>query len=602
MSLVDLDDDVVLKIFSFLQIPEILALRQVMSLARKATCRRFYLASCLRIVWTDFCISEILTPGYPFPDVSLESLSPRDLEHLVRRAHGLARRWRTNTLNPRTIGSVQMGTGTAPSAVRFLPGHDGRWLLTISKGIWSIATLWRVDARTGLRKACEWSPRRALIDGFAVNKRPGCAYAAVALSLRFQQDDRQVVQLLRLREEGEDARLEEVLADPLETNFKPTLLDGDILALSDDLTSTIILNWKLGVYATLEQPHEEDSLLTHDNGVLVELARHSILVVRARSIHLFPAPELRPRDRDPLTYRPYASHSFGWVDGVAVQTFRRRRVTAHPLSILIRSECDDPWTTDAHGLDLYTISPNPAAAESDEEGGDDSVTYPAAPYPGSASAQLASPTPSAPAQNPATQSATQSPDTEISPASSPPTSPHSSQSPISLTPHPAPHSPPRIPAARNYPARPPPPAPFLFPPVHAERFHSSRGALRCTDLVLGPCGTAVWVQPPDYASAGLMFGNDDGRSMQNNVPSLNSHEAMMAGAFEGPLRGEEEDGDGDGLKGANGLQGVEGAPLTRHGRVLLQNPSNDWTSLDYDELLGRIAFGSSGGYVKVVQL
>ena len=36
MSLIDLDDDVVLKIFSFLQIPEILALRQVMSLARKA--------------------------------------------------------------------------------------------------------------------------------------------------------------------------------------------------------------------------------------------------------------------------------------------------------------------------------------------------------------------------------------------------------------------------------------------------------------------------------------------------------------------------------------------------------------------------------------
>ena len=68
--------------------------------------------------------------------------------------------------------------------------------------------------------------------------------------------------VMLLREEGEDARLEEVLADPLETNFKPTLLDGDILALSDDLTSTIILNWKLGVYATLEQPHEEDSLLT----------------------------------------------------------------------------------------------------------------------------------------------------------------------------------------------------------------------------------------------------------------------------------------------------------------------------------------------------
>ena len=85
---------------------------------------------------------------------------------------------------------------------------------------------------------------------------------------------RQVVQLLRLREEGEDARLEEVLADPLETNFKPTLLDGDILALSDDLTSTIILNWKLGVYATLEQPHEEDSLLTVCRITLSQIADH----------------------------------------------------------------------------------------------------------------------------------------------------------------------------------------------------------------------------------------------------------------------------------------------------------------------------------------
>ena len=56
------------------------------------------------------------------------------------------------------------------------------------------------------------------------------------------------------------------------------------------------------------------------------------------------------------------------------------------------------------------------------------------------------------------------------------------------------------------------------------------------------------------------------------------------------------------MKGSIGLPGTDGAPLTRHERVLLQNPSNDWTSLDYDEVLGRIAFGSSGGYVKVVQL
>ncbi|TRM70165.1 hypothetical protein BD626DRAFT_476498 [Schizophyllum amplum] len=483
-----LDDDVVLKIFSFLHIPEITSLRQ--------TCRRFYLASRLRIVWTDFCASEILGAGYPFPDVPLESLPVDDLERMVRHAHGLATRWRNDALDPQTIGTVQMGTGTAASVVRFLPGRGGRWLLTISKGIWSIVTLWRIDAPGGLRKACEWSPRRALIDGFALNKDT-TSDVAVALSLRFQQDDQQVVQLLALREEGKDVHLEEVLNTPLETTFKPTLLDGNILALSDDLASTIILDWKQGLYATLEQPNEENGLLTHDSGVLVELARQSVLVVRARSVHLFPYPVLRPRDKDPLTYRPHASHSFGWVDGVGVQILRR---LGHPwLSILVRPECDDPWTVDARGLDLYTLTPNPAADD------DDGAKAPS----------------------------------------------------------------------------------YLFPPVLVERFHSSRGPLRCTDLVMGRCATAVWVQPPDYSSAGLLFGNDDGRSLQNNVPSLNSHETMMAGAFTGPL----------GL-GPGGGQ----VPATRLGRMLFQNPLNDWTSLDYDEELGRIAFGSSGGSVKVVQL
>jgi len=71
-------------------------------------------------------------------------------------------------------------SSTPVSDLRFVPGHDGKWLLTVSRGIWSVITLW--DIGDGLRKMLEWSPREALFDGFALNTDPD-SEATLAVSI-----------------------------------------------------------------------------------------------------------------------------------------------------------------------------------------------------------------------------------------------------------------------------------------------------------------------------------------------------------------------------------------------------------------------------------
>ncbi len=107
--------------------------------------------------------------------------------------------------------------------------------------------------------------------------------------------------------------------------------------------------------------------------IQVALLHQSILVARARSIHLFPFPELTsPITDPPPVYQPIAHHSFGWVDGqcmkicplldTAVKTHDDGPgdVLIPPISILVRGEVDDPWAPATHNIELYNLYPNPA--------------------------------------------------------------------------------------------------------------------------------------------------------------------------------------------------------------------------------------------------
>jgi hypothetical protein len=286
----------------------------------------------------------------------------------------------------------------------------------------------------------------------------------------------------------------------INSTFRPISLQGDLLVIADDISETLIWNWSTSTSATLQHPQDEAdewqvgilhgffdmflaliALPQHDNCIQVVFAHDSVLVARARSIHLFPNPELQTT---PKVYEPLARHSFGWVDGICV--------TANPrdqsLSILVRGESDDPWTASIHSLDFYSLEQEP--------------NYPSV-----------------------------------------------------LT-------------------------PYIFPPTLSTQVASARGPLRCRDVMLGPCGTAVWIQPQDRAVVGLISTDED--YPVQLIQTTSGHESVVAAVFPGPLRSDET--------------------IAPRSRTLFTNRLNNWTSLDYDEQLGKIALGSSFGRVMILEL
>jgi hypothetical protein len=233
-------------------------------------------------------------------------------------------------------------------------------------------------------------------------------------------------------------------------------------------------------------------------------AHDSILVVRAHFIHLFPEPVLH---RIPQIYMPIARHSFGWIDGVSVapaQCSNRSDVSSAypPLSVLIRGESDNPWSSGLHSLDLFTLHPNPTYHSTSSDNDIDTVLIP-----------------------------------------------------------------------------------YVFPPTLTSQVHAIRGPLRCRDVILGRCGTAVWIQPRDRAVVGLL--SNEGLPAQT-IYTASGHESLVADVFPGPL------------SASNIVSGDVVA--VRRSRTLYTNHLNNWTSLDYDEELGRIALGSSYGRVLILEL
>ncbi|KAG0701229.1 hypothetical protein DFH29DRAFT_577204 [Suillus ampliporus] len=118
---------------------------------------------------------------------------------------------------------------------------------------------------------------------------------------------------------------------------------------------------------------------------------------------------------------------------------------------------------------------------------------------------------------------------------------------------------------------------YNFPPsMTTEIVTPRRGALRCTDIVLGPHGTAVWVQPGDYSIAGLISSNVH----LQHMPVPQSHEILVAAAFPGLLN-------------------VQGEPQVKSS---WKNYGENWTCLDYDEERGCVALGSTVGAVTILNI
>ena len=107
-------------------------------------------------------------------------MSILELEWNTCHAFRLASRWLSGCSIPRRTCFIDATSSTSVYEIRFVPGHAGQWILTLSKGVWDVMTAWDISAEP--RKCCEWSPRGAIFNGFALNS-DGSSKAIVAVSV-----------------------------------------------------------------------------------------------------------------------------------------------------------------------------------------------------------------------------------------------------------------------------------------------------------------------------------------------------------------------------------------------------------------------------------
>ncbi|GAW01369.1 hypothetical protein LENED_002959 [Lentinula edodes] len=525
-KLLNFPEDILISIFTFLNLPDILNIRQ--------TCRRLNDTANLKIVWLHTWETHILHKWYPFPAISselfeknsreicksdkgrtsIQNMSRAELEQRTRHAYRLGKRDIRWVVSPsiaitdiRFVRSVRYSSSKLDAG----PADESILVLSVSKGIWSVITIWDVpiflhgndNNEPRPRKCAEWSLKGGLFTGLCLSRDHG---SEADLAVSVVCEGRHEIDLFNISDVGELLPICTVPSVPMcastlgeEANIhsqamqpmKPMTLSGSLLAMSDDTASTVIYNWKTGAFAVLEHEEDEIGVWKHDHIIQVVFAYRSVLVVRARSLHLFPEPELYLASPSsvansnfltspglPNIYSPIANHSFGWVDGVSV------------VSMYPDCSSDNPWMSNEHSLDLYELSLNP-----------------------------------------------------------------------------------------NF-----------FPPICTSRVTSSRGPLRCTDLILGRCGTAMWVKPGDRTTHGLLASDmyDDYTyvarlgGLESGIVTMGggATESLVAGIFPGPLNPDE----------------------TVRTRKIYTNVSKDWTALDYDEAIGRVVLGDATGCVRILEL
>lgn len=248
-----------------------------------------------------------------------------------------------------------------------------------------------------------------------------------------------------------------------------------------------------------------------------------MFVVRARSLELFPYPTPQLLSLDAPLLRPIASHSFGWVDGIALSPQTNPFAVDNcdmgiPYSIALRAESDDPWSPDVHSLDVYTLNPS----------------------------------------------------TDYDVKSSPPFHHPNDPSQDSMD---------NIDGFTK--------SPYSFPPIHQTSYASIRGFLRCPDIYLGTFGTAIWIQARPARNVSLTDFDVHSSETQGSQLALHRPKESLVGALfrrDGPR---------------SHRQGSTSEP-----RVLCvqESDSGSWSSLDYDEVRGRIAMGSGDGKVTLLEL
>ncbi|KAK7045273.1 hypothetical protein R3P38DRAFT_3347422 [Favolaschia claudopus] len=332
-----LPDDILIYLFRFLEVPQIISLRK--------TSRKLQDISRLRIIWVNALTDRILPPCYPFPlDFPLDNVSSSVLESSVRRAYLLGKQWFSEKpFSCDVLYDFDATKGTPITDVRFIPGYDGTWIITVSKSIWSVMTVWELRGTSrSATKRFEWSQRDSLLQSFVLNDE-GAAEATLAIAV--VREGHSYIDIMSLSTDSGFHSLTIV-----ESTLSPVYLHGDIIVLSNSSDSTLVMNWKTGQSALLvSSSHATATGLSLNNKCIqILFTAEAILVVRARGLTIF---QILTRFIDPSSpsSRPHPSER-------------------NALHILIRPEADDPWATHTdYELQLFTLhpdSPSPSPSSS----------------------------------------------------------------------------------------------------------------------------------------------------------------------------------------------------------------------------------------------
>lgn len=146
------------------------------------------------------CTTHIIARGIPFPDMDrVNQMSTRELEIATREAldrdHRLCSEPSRNRHTPKARVDWQANENSAISEILFAPdpaGHEGRCIVTVSKGIWCLICLWDIEGlgrRSGIthttpKQVGWWSPKGGIFTALAVNSDYRSeASAAIAVNI-----------------------------------------------------------------------------------------------------------------------------------------------------------------------------------------------------------------------------------------------------------------------------------------------------------------------------------------------------------------------------------------------------------------------------------
>ncbi|KAH8092220.1 hypothetical protein BXZ70DRAFT_898340 [Cristinia sonorae] len=374
-SFSQLDDDVLIHIFGFLNLSSLLRIRQ--------TSKRCLAISQLLVVWKNIFREDVLRPRYPYPPEALETNDAGYLEFLTRRSCQLASFWLSPTpSSPRLCHRFDTRTsGTGISEIRFIPGTRAQRVVLVSKGIWSVVSCWDLGVEPSVsstpsinpRKIAEWRPSRVILTGFAVNSRSE-ADGLFAVGLNRGGDHSIEILTLRAHQvhiDGAGLPYELTCIQTVETNCIPMALHGSTLIISDGARETHIVDWKTANTAVLQRPASSDEYeLEHNRCLQVVLTEYHVFVVRAHVVELYPIPQLFPPPVESNSIvRPVMQFSLGWIDDASITpqlpaSIPHREAGANllpPISIVLRSEVNDPWSSDSSNISMYALKPSKAS-------------------------------------------------------------------------------------------------------------------------------------------------------------------------------------------------------------------------------------------------